>query len=122
MLNYDWPGNVRQLENFAERVILAANCHRLTARSFARLMQLKRAADATKSGRVRRRSSATVDVGRTLEENVRPLVEKVERQYLETLLRASGGKIAESAKRAGVSRRTLLRKLTQYGIDKSDFK
>jgi DNA-binding NtrC family response regulator len=122
MLQYDWPGNVRQLENFAERVILAADHRRLTAKNFSSLMQLKRSKDTTKPRTVERRSPLRIDADRTLEENVRPLVEQVERNYLVAVLRSCGGKIAESAKCAGISRRTLLRKLTTYGIDKTDFK
>jgi transcriptional regulator of acetoin/glycerol metabolism len=50
------------------------------------------------------------------------MIEQVERAYLVAILRSCGGKIAESAECAGMSRRTLLRKLTTYGIDKTDFK
>jgi DNA-binding NtrC family response regulator len=49
-------------------------------------------------------------------------VEDVERAYLERLLAGSGGRVGDAARRAGVSRRTLLRKLTRYRIDKRRFR
>ncbi len=39
MSTYEWSGNIRQLENFAERVVLASPQRRLSARDFARLIQ-----------------------------------------------------------------------------------
>ena len=41
---------------------------------------------------------------------------------LEAILREYEGRIGESAERAGVGRRTLLRKLKTHNIDKADFK
>ena len=51
-----------------------------------------------------------------------PALDKLERQYLEQALRANGGRIGETAEVAGISPRTLLRKLKQHGIDKREFR
>jgi DNA-binding NtrC family response regulator len=48
--------------------------------------------------------------------------ERVERAYLESLLRESGGRVVAAARQAQISRRTLLRKLTAYGIDKRTYR
>lgn len=37
LLEYDWPGNVRQLENFSERLVLSRPQRAMTARDFAKL-------------------------------------------------------------------------------------
>ena len=63
-----------------------------------------------------------VDLRRTLAEHLAPVAERLERTYLGAALQAKGGKINEPAKTAGLSRRTLLRKLTLHGIDKAQFK
>jgi DNA-binding NtrC family response regulator len=55
-------------------------------------------------------------------EAIEQAVERLERSYLEAALRASRGRVGEAAEHAGISRRTLLRKLNQYGIDKHDFR
>ena len=51
-----------------------------------------------------------------------PLIERHERQYLQAVLKQNAGGIAASAEQAGISRRTLLRKMKLYDIDKSEFK
>jgi DNA-binding NtrC family response regulator len=71
------------------------------------------------AGRVR---GAAVDLERPLSEVVDEAVENVERAYLESLLTESGGRIGRAAGRAAMSRRTLLRKLTRYDIDKRRFR
>ena len=68
------------------------------------------------------RERKLIDTGQTLEQHIAPAVEQLEREYLEEVLRENEGRIVESAEQAGVSRRTLLRKLKTYHIDKADFK
>jgi DNA-binding NtrC family response regulator len=63
-----------------------------------------------------------VDTAKSLAEVLEPQIAAVERAYLEACLRQCRGRIGESAQRAGISRRTLLRKLKQYGIDKKAFR
>ena len=58
----------------------------------------------------------------TLEEHLAPTIERLEREYLEAVLRTNQGRVAESAEQAGVSRRTLLRKMKALNINKADFK
>jgi DNA-binding NtrC family response regulator len=131
MSAYTWSGNIRQLENFAERVVLARTQRRLSARDFARLIQHSQSPSRTPSQATLKNapSSATnppeadvVDISETLEQHMAPALEKLERQYLEAILQAHQGRIGESAEQAGVSRRTLLRKLKAHRIDKADFK
>jgi len=50
------------------------------------------------------------------------VIEELEREYLQAKLKQHAGRVAETAAEAGISRRTLLRKMKQYGIDKQKFK
>jgi DNA-binding NtrC family response regulator len=125
MIAYDWPGNVRQLENFAERVVLSQPKKLLGERDFSRLIQMRerrreKMQPVTK-GRGDRLPPA-VDPEKTLQENMAPVMEQIEREYLESLLRKNDGRIVDSAQQAGISRRTLLRKLKAHKMDKADFK
>ena len=63
-----------------------------------------------------------MDPERTLQENLDPVIEELERAYLRAKLKQHAGRVAETAEEAGISRRTLLRKMKQYGIEKQDFK
>ena len=123
MLEYDWPGNVRQLENFSERLVLARPHRALTRRDFARLQTATSTGTMTSEACVGGRSPRQeVNTSMTLEDNLRPVVEQLERAYLLQALKDNGGRIAETAQQAGISRRTLLRKMNSFGIDKRVFK
>lgn len=140
MLEYDWPGNVRQLENFAERFVLTHDGGKATIDQLYELLpdlgdqNLEGSphrhnrpsfndGDASAEPRGRTVESASiVDTTRTLDENLVPVIESMEADYLRECLRQTSGRISLTAKIAGISRRTLLRKLTKHGIDKNDYK
>ena len=122
LLQYEWPGNVRQLENFSERLVLARPQRALTARDFAKL---RTTSLAEKPGTPQKTALGVrmhVDTSKSLRDNIDPLVQRHEREYLENLLKQHEGRIAATAKQAGISRRTLLRKMNLYGLDKQTFK
>jgi DNA-binding NtrC family response regulator len=125
---YEWPGNVRELENFVERLLLTQTGEPLTERTFRGLMRTYhgRQDDAERgdaeAGSVVSTRVVAADTERPLVDVVADAVEDVERAYLESLLAGSGGRMVDAAKRAGISRRTLLRKLQRYGIDKRRFR
>ncbi len=123
LVQYDWPGNVRQLENFSERLILARPQSALTAHDFQRLRSSEPGAAKQSSADQRfARRSSEVDASRTLQANVDEQVRRLEQAYLEQVLQRHAGRIADAAQQAGISRRTLLRKMNRYRIDKKQFK
>lgn len=125
LVSYRWPGNVRQLENLSERIVLTQHGRRLTADDFRRVLPFK----ANKGGargpgpqRSAKRLPPRVDVERSLEENMAPHLQALEREYLEACLEAEAGRAQAAADRAGISRRTLLRKLKQHGLERLDYR
>lgn len=123
LLEYEWPGNVRQLENLSERLVLERSQSALTARDFDKLRNTNLV--ETPQTREHKNQAAwrnSVDPGRSLQENLDPVIEELEREYLQAKLKQHAGRVAETAAEAGISRRTLLRKMKQYGIDKQKFK
>ena len=119
LLDYDWPGNVRQLENFTERLVLARSHRALTARDFAKLTTSSLAERRQTPSKADR---AQIDTSKPLQENIEPLIARQEREYLEAVLKRNEGRIAATADQAGISRRTLLRKMKHHGLDKQTFK
>ena len=99
LLAYDWPGNVRELRNVIEQMVVLARAERLTVRDVP--PQVRGGADLTKISVVR--------TGMTVEE--------AERQLIVQALKETGGNRTQAARKIGISRRTLHRKLKQYGLE-----
>jgi two-component system response regulator HydG len=95
---YSWPGNVRELENAVESALALARGERLRASDFP-------------LGRARSGSAADAPpTGLPLS------LEAYERCALERALRETGGDATEAARRLGIGRSTLYRKLARHGI------
>ncbi|RUV02784.1 sigma-54-dependent Fis family transcriptional regulator, partial [Mesorhizobium sp. M6A.T.Cr.TU.017.01.1.1] len=104
LLAYGWPGNVRELKNLVGRL------HVLTRGRDVGLHNLPEEITAYGSG-----SEAGSDSRVPAHESGGTLVE-AERQAMKNALAAEGGNLSRVAKRLGISRPTLYRKLDQYGI------
>jgi DNA-binding NtrC family response regulator len=102
LLAYDWPGNVRQLENTIERIVL------FSRGSIVGPDDLPIALEG-----VRR------DIPAGLFEDL-PSLEEVERRYLEHVLRAVGRNRTRAADVLGIDRRTLYRMAERFGIKLSE--
>jgi DNA-binding NtrC family response regulator len=98
MLAYPWPGNVRELENVIERAVALAEGHELTTEDLPPHLRERRSADLL---------AGAVSRGLTLDE--------VEREYILRVLDAEGGNKTRAAARLGLDRKTLYRKLEEYG-------
>ncbi len=123
LMQYEWPGNVRQLENFSERLVLARPQRVLKARDFERLQTTNVAGNRELTQQQGMPGTpVVVDTSKPLQENLTPLIEQFEKNYLCSVLQQNGGRVADAARQADMSRRTLLRKMNQYGIDKQEFK
>ena len=99
LLAYDWPGNVRELRNAIEQMVVLARTERLTVRDVP--AAIRDGADLTKINVVR--------AGMT--------VEDAERQLIVQALKETNGNRTKAAQRIGISRRTLHRKLKEYGLE-----
>ncbi len=61
-------------------------------------------------------------VARPLRDVRRDAVEDLERRYLHALLRVTGGRVGETARRAGIVPRSLYEKMRKYGLKKEDYR
>jgi DNA-binding NtrC family response regulator len=111
-MEYDWPGNIRELENIIERAFIIEPSDMLTPASFPQEL----------FGYCKVRHDDMIDISRPLAEVRRKNTERVEKKYLEELLEKTSGRIKETAAAAGMTTRNLHNLLIKYGLDKSDFK
>jgi DNA-binding NtrC family response regulator len=104
---YDWPGNVRSLENVIERLLLIARGEEIGEAEVTEAL----APETATAG------AASVSVGAAL--FALPLKrarEQFERAYLEYHLARAQGNVGEVARAAGLERTHLYRKLKQLGL------
>ena len=97
LLRYDYPGNVRELENLVERAIV------LTRDDVIRLGELPLTIKETRAG--------TDD-----QTNLSAVVEGMERRMIVDALSAAGGVQTKAAESLGISERALRYKLRKYGL------
>jgi PAS domain S-box-containing protein len=97
---HDWPGNIRELRNLVAKLAMAAPELQISAvEVLAELAGEKPPTTIT---------GAALPVGN---------LEGMEEQMIIGALERSGGHRAQAADQLGISRRTLSRKLREYGID-----
>ncbi len=101
LLRYDYPGNVRELENIVQRAIILARGNQITT---AELPQVVKALTHEQSG----------GAAHTLSLPVR--VERLEKELVLDALRQSGGNQSQAAAGLGISERNLRYRLKKWGI------
>lgn len=98
--SYSWPGNIRELRNLVAKLAMAAPERQVTAALV--LAELTGEASTETHPRV------AVSLGN---------LENMEEEMIIRALEKTGGHRAQAAEQLGISRRTLSRKLREYGID-----
>ena len=94
---FDWPGNVRQLQNEIQRSVLLSEGDQVDASDLS-------------ISRAKPEGLETQDTNFTL-------LEGVERNAIVQMLKETGGNKLEAAKRLGIGRQTLYNKIKAYGIE-----
>lgn len=114
LIDYDWPGNVRQLQNALFRAAVLCEGDALTRADFPQI--------ATANARRDRRPQVPQMAspgGVTLfrpDGNMRAL-EEIEADVIRLAIGHYRGRMTEVARRLGIGRSTLYRKLSELGID-----
>ena len=95
---YAWPGNVRELEHAIERMLIMAGGAAITTLDLPPEIQPPSPSGAPAPERL----------------------EELERKHILAALESCRGNQAEAAKRLGIGRNTLWRKIKGYGLPKPD--
>ncbi|MDY7226831.1 sigma-54-dependent transcriptional regulator [Hyalangium rubrum] len=114
-----WPGNVRQLQNFMERLVVLSDGPTLTGEDVARelarqpgLMPLPAPSAPSSPLAPAAPAGATGSESKTLDSQRR----ETERQALLDALKRAGDNRTLAARLLGISRRTLYNKLEEHGL------
>ncbi|MGO9138187.1 MAG: sigma-54-dependent transcriptional regulator [Syntrophales bacterium] len=109
LVNYDWPGNIRELENFIERIVLMAGGDTITFEDIP--PEWKSAAEAIA---VSQRGGQK----KPFKDFVKGHMEEVEKQSIIQCLEEVGGNVTKAAQRLGLSRKGLQLKMIKYNLRK----
>jgi DNA-binding NtrC family response regulator len=96
--SYSWPGNIRELRNILERVVLVAGRDILADEDD----RLDAHIEQSLSG-----------IGRC------GTLEQMERDYIQQVLRKERGRVQSAARKLGIPRSSLYHKLKQYKLEQS---
>lgn len=101
LTHYDWPGNIREMENVIRQAVVLAEGQTISA------SDLKLPVETSKSG---------YPFGESFNEAKARVIAAFERNYLQQALSASGGNISQAARYAQKDRRTFFGLLKKHGL------
>ena len=119
---HDWKGNVRQLENTIFRAMILSNGHTLQPGDFPQISGVAPSLVSAEPGPLDslvERPVEPTDEGVTVldrEGHLRTL-EDIERDLIEFAIQTYGGHMSEVARRLGIGRSTLYRKVREHELD-----
>jgi two-component system response regulator HydG len=102
LIRYDWPGNVRELMNAVERAVVLARADYLDDTDFIIMQNLSGQSDEALPVFVEKDNSISL--------------EQVEKAAILQTLKSVTGNKSEAARRLGITRKTLHKKLKKYGV------
>jgi DNA-binding NtrC family response regulator len=112
LISYDWPGNIRELQNVLEKALVLCR---------SRVIENIELPDSFLNAEPTRKTTS-IEVPISEEAPLDEWVKEQERAYLIRRLQAFRGRIGPTAKSCGVDVRTIHRKMRLYGLNRKDFR
>jgi DNA-binding NtrC family response regulator len=109
---YQWPGNIRELENVMERAVLFAEANVITPDDLP---------DIIRAPEARREEATPTDTQKPyvigpLKEIVRQHTENLEKSLIMRALEETGGNVTKAARKLEISRKSLQNKMKELGL------
>lgn len=105
LMNYPWPGNIRELKNIIERVSIMVPKDTVTKADIEDYIDT---------------SNVFQEVYISEKSNLKQAKEEFEKSFIQNTLKLKDGNVTAAAKELGIERTNLHRKIKQYNIDISN--
>jgi transcriptional regulator with GAF, ATPase, and Fis domain len=113
LVNYEWSGNVRELENAIERAVIIASGRQIELDDLPEAIS-KKAFESFAQARQERAKAASEGRAINLEVEFPATMEEIEKQAIELALDYTSGDKSRASRLLNIGRKTLYRKLEQY--------
>ena len=113
LINYEWLGNVRELENAVERAVIIASGRQIELDDLPEAIS-QRAAESFAQARQERLRASSEGRSINLEMEFPATMEEIEKQAIELALDYAGGDKSKASRLLNIGRKTLYRRLDQY--------
>lgn len=122
---FDWPGNVRQLENAVFRAIVLADAPFLQPHDFPAISGVAAPMPDAQPLHAATAAGAQTDAAAQVDQPIRILderghlrtLEDIERDLIQHAIEVYAGHMSEIARRLGIGRSTLYRKVREQGLE-----
>jgi len=94
---YDWPGNIRELENAIESIVILSKSDKITKKDIPQ--------------------NILTSIGPLGKDSATMNVKNNEKDLIVNALKKTGGNKTKAAEMLGISRKTIHRKLKEYSIE-----
>ena len=118
LVNYEWSGNVRELENAIERAVIIASGRQIELEDLPEAISQK-AFETNAKAREERARAASEGRSIGLDVELPSTMSEVEERVIKATLDYTGGDKSNAARLLNIGRKTLYRKLKQYETDES---
>lgn len=111
LVQYDWPGNIRQLRNWIEKAVILTEDEEITLDVFDEEMSVKEEIKKDLP-----EGDDEINISASL--NFKDAKKEFERKYVERILNQTAGNITQAASLLGMHRQSLQHKIRELGLTK----
>lgn len=116
--SYEWPGNIRELRNVLEYAVIAAENNEISARHLPLWFYDGRRPYSLSSLEMLSSPLGTLEVPLVFDYNT--MMARFEKELLSRALMSTGGRVSQAAKKLGMSKATLNRRIQAYSINEGE--
>jgi len=116
LVNYGWPGNIRELENVMERSVLFADGDLVTVAQLPETLRERTPGAARPVAPLGAIGAIAAPSGASMKDIVRQAQSELERTLISRALEETGGNVTRAAKKLQISRKSLQVKMKELGL------